>query len=649
MTPASTQITEYIRIGEYYKAVEVFNALEASTAEEKRWGGLALFLVHGDQTRVINILQTAVAEGSTEAHIELASAFERKGNIEIAYKMLEKLLPIRDTLNPLDSAFYYRQLASLDKNSGKLESSLKHIELAWYQTFLSEEAAKRSRYGISYLMSLIYSELGQDFLAAEYMNIAVNEANPTRKNTLYLAQVLTLGYLGNFDKALDILDTVNTISLPYLEVHKLDRQGFIYRHLNRLEDAKVCYEQAIIKAKKFKLNSSESFATMLLGAVHLELGNVSEARKYTARAKIIPKSKRTEMYLNFREASLASYLGNKDAKELFQKAITAFEEASSPRILACVYLHYAEYQLKFGKTTQADALICKATDVRYAIGKVAIIPMEIRTLNRVLDYLDTLPEEHYSKVIYYDYLEKGKVQKQPSVVTLQSLGQEAILIDNEPVRLTMNRAVEIACYLLHHPASKLDEIILALFPDDDPKRAKNYFHQSRYDLESAVPGLKVPYDVKTRSYSIVHTNYEFEWDFEKLEYSLNTAIPDDVFQKLMSYNGEFLPNSSSAWAEQERENIAWSAVKVGLQMLEQWYDVGEYNKCLALASKLRDIDPYNESLVLYILESTHKLEGEVIAKLKVAQFEKLFEEEVGDFTIQRDTLFVETPNPKMLN
>ena len=84
-------------------------------------------------------------------------------------------------------------------------------------------------------------------------------------------------------------------------------------------------------------------------------------------------------------------------------------------------------------------------------------------------------------------------------------------------------------------------------------------------------------------------------------------------------------------------------------MLEQWYDAEDYTKCLELANKLRDIDPYNEELVLYILESTHKLEGEVIAKLKVAQFEKLFQEEVGDFTIHRDTLFLEAPKPKTLN
>ncbi len=645
---SSAQITECIRIGEYQEAVSVFKALSNPTSDEKRWGGLALHLLK-ELTQAVDTLQMAIAEGCIEAHIELASAFQQQGKIELAYRMLDKVIPIFENLNPLDKAFYYRQLASLDVSSDKIEQALENIELAWYQTYFSEEAAKRSRFGIAYLMSYIYSELGQDFLASEYMEIALEVANPARKTQLYLNQVTMLGYLGEFDRAQALIDKANTSALPYLEIEKLHRQAFIHRNNSDLEYAIHSYEKAIVTEKQLNLIFWQCFSSMLLATVHLEFGNVVEARKYMAKARIAPKTKRSEMYLNFRDASLLSYLGEESATEQFEKAIAAFEKASSPRILACVYLHYAEHKLKFGEVAQAESLMDKATDIRHAIGKVAIVPMEIRTLNRVLDYLEDLPEEHYAKVIYYDYLEKGKVQKQPSVVTLQSLGQEAILIDNEPVRLTMNRAVEIACYLLRNPASKLDEIILALFADDDPKRAKNYFHQSRYDLESAVPGLKVPYDVKTRSYSLVHNSYEFEWDVEKLEYSLNTAIPDDVFQMLMCYNGAFLPSSSTEWAEQERENIAWSALKVGLTMLEQWYDEEDYTKCLDLASKLRDIDPYNESLVLYILEATHKLEGDVIAKLKVAQFEKLFQEEVGEFPIQQDTLFVDSPKLKMLN
>ncbi len=645
----SSEIPENIRIGEYKRAYEVFKLLPSPTAIDKRWGGLALFLIDGNYTEIVNTLQTAISEGCIEAHIELASAFESKGKITLAYKMLDNIEAIKHKLSPLDTAFYYRQLAALDGNSGKLDQALEYMELAWYQTFLSEEAAQRCRYGIAHNMAQIYTQLGQHFLATEYMDIAIKEANPVRKNTLLLHQVLPLGYLGEFERAQSIIDKVDISGLPELEASRLNCQGFIYRNLNRLDDAKECYEKAIAKAKELNSESKESFPTMLLATVHLELGNISDARKYIAHAKMIPKSKYSERYLNFREATLLAHLGDENAETEFKKAISAFEEAASPPVLACVYLHFAEYKLQIGEVTEAESLICKATDVRHAIGKVAIIPMEIRTLDRVHAYLEALPEEHYAKVIHHDYIEKGQIQKQPTVVALRSLGQEAIYIDNEPVRLTMNRAVEIACYLLRHPQSKLEEIMLGLFPDDDPKRAKNYFHQVRYDLQSAVPGLKVPYDVKTRSYSIIHNNYEFEWDIEKLKYSLNTAIPEDVFQMLMSYDGEFLPNSSTEWAEQERENIAWSALTVGLQMLEQWYDAGDYSKCLDLASKLRDIDPYNESLVLYILEATHKLEGEVIAKMKTAQFEKLFHEEVGDFPIQTDSLFSESSNLKTLN
>jgi len=598
MTISSQKITECIRIGKYQKAVQIFKSIPNTTAEEKRWGALALFLVR-DFSEVVYLLQTSIAEGCLEAHIELASAFEEQGKIELAYKMLDKLCPIKDELSALDAAFYYRQLAALDRKSGRLELALEHIELAWYQTFLSEEAEKRARYGIAHLMALIYSDLGQDFLAAEYIDIALQLVNPSRKYVLYLNQVYFLGYLGEFERAQKLIDQADISELPSEEAYKLNRQAFIYRNQNKLEIAVKCYKLSIQKARQYKDKLTETFALMEIAMVCLELGNLSEARKYIAQAKMIPKSKSSEMHLDFREAILSSFLDQADTGLKFEKTIEAFESASSRRILA---------------------------------------------LNRVLDYLDALPEDHYAKEIYYDYLEKGKVQKKPTVVTLQSLGQEAILIDDEPVRLTINRAVEIACYLLRHPASKLEEIILALFADDDPKRAKNYFHQSRYDLESAVPGLKVPYDVKTRSYSIVHNNYEFIWDVQALETNITSKVSEDVFGTLMSYEGAFLPTGMSEWAEQERGDITWDVLKAGLQMLEQWYESEDYAKCLDVASKLRELDPLNESLVLYILEATHKLEGEVIAKLKVSQFEKLFQEEVGEFPIQVDTLFTEKPN-----
>ena len=93
-----------------------------------------------------------------------------------------------------------------------------------------------------------------------------------------------------------------------------------------------------------------------------------------------------------------------------------------------------------------------------------------------------------------------------------SLGQAQLLADGQPVRFALKRTVEILCYLLRFPHRRREHLLVALWPDTDPKKAVNYLHQMRHDLEQSVSGLSVAYDRRAHTYALVHPGIELTWD-----------------------------------------------------------------------------------------------------------------------------------------
>ena len=83
------------------------------------------------------------------------------------------------------------------------------------------------------------------------------------------------------------------------------------------------------------------------------------------------------------------------------------------------------------------------------------------------------------------------------------------------------------------------------------------------------------------------------------------------------------------WAQEVRRKLEWTVVKSGLQLLDRWYAEGQVGKCLELALKLREIEPFNEVLAEYLVVTILKLEGHLAARRTFTELSNEFEIELG--------------------
>ena len=84
--------------------------------------------------------------------------------------------------------------------------------------------------------------------------------------------------------------------------------------------------------------------------------------------------------------------------------------------------------------------------------------------------------------------------------------------------------------------------------------------------------------------------------------------------------------------------MAWSIIKIGLETLQRWYDGGEHQKCLTLAHRLLEIEPFNTAIYEFVINTTLSLEGELAAKRELLRASRRFVEHLGEVPIEFDRL-----------
>ena len=126
--------------------------------------------------------------------------------------------------------------------------------------------------------------------------------------------------------------------------------------------------------------------------------------------------------------------------------------------------------------------------------------------------------------------------KSPDVLEIYTMGEEKLVLNGKVANVRMTKAVEIIAYFLEHGKVGLKKMLLDVFADEEPKAARNYFHQFKHELNSRMPGLTVEYDSGERLYSL-KTEADVLWDVAELRAG-----------RKMGALGIFLPGSGSEWA-----------------------------------------------------------------------------------------------------
>src|SRR5690606_17634345 len=123
-----------------------------------------------------------------------------------------------------------------------------------------------------------------------------------------------------------------------------------------------------------------------------------------------------------------------------------------------------------------------------------------------------------------------------TVLEVFTLGEERVALDGEPLHIPLRRRVEVLAYLLEKKAVTLQDVMDDVFPNDNPKSAKSYFHQFRHQLREHLDGLEIEYDSEAKMYRLT-SEINVLWDVAELRSG-----------RTMGGKGVFLPESKNPWA-----------------------------------------------------------------------------------------------------
>ena len=606
--------------GEAARVLHLHGSAADPSPEDDRWGGYACYLM-ADYLGARDLLGRAVSRGCGAARIELATVYRHLGEAALARRTLRGLDGWE--LTPFDRALAERERGVMLLGEGHLVEAVSALEQVWVSV---QDGPTAIRASTALALGTTHAQLGQDLRAVHVLNAAIAMTTGAKRGyplaTRGLSRVYGGDYVGaeqDFQEARTYLEAVPALasSLAYDE-------GVLRRAQGRYGDALCHFRHAVVLAGPE--GELSFFAELQICAVHTALGQTNEATAALARASRGRAEPRQDLFWQWRAAALAAAQGQGEARRL-EEVRDAFSVLGLLRETGWVCLHLSESHLRQGQVQGASAALNRATDVRHQLGSGAALATELRDLTLVRQWLEH-QQETYSRILLDDWRAlKGCA---PVQITLITLGDTRILADGQAVPMRLRRSVEILVYLLDHGPTTREQLLTALWPESAPRDAANYFHQVKNKLESALPGLTIPYHAAGGTYSVQLQGPRLNWDVTDVKRLLNAGDDDSVWEAIQAYSGAFLPGASVTWAQEERRALEWSVVKAGLRLIDRWNAEGQSSKCLELALRLREIEPYNEVLAEYLVVATLELEGHIAARRALDDLSSQFKLEVGE-------------------
>ncbi len=118
------------------------------------------------------------------------------------------------------------------------------------------------------------------------------------------------------------------------------------------------------------------------------------------------------------------------------------------------------------------------------------------------------------------------------------------------------------------------------------------------------------------------------WDVHQLG-ELLTNPSSELMLCLDDYRQGFLYESDSEWVQAERARLSRWIIRVGLETMDRWFRIGEYDKCIQLAERLIEIEPLDEALHEFLVRATWQMGGVAAARGTCKESLSLFMREVG--------------------
>ena len=608
----------------YEGAVRAYRALPAPRPVDDRWGAYAIFCAQ-DALEAKDLLVRAVARGEQAARIELATVERHLGRLSAAQACLQAL--VLSKLDAFDTCLARRELGAIALSLGKLPEAVEHLEAAW-AIASGDPWSAALKPQVAQLLGFVLSQQGLGRQAVHYLDQAVRLAQPGRRAYPLIARALALVYDARFEQAerdLTLLGAGPALQ-PNAGVLRTFVLGELRRSQGRWREAREALESAVRLARAAADPQAEFHALLALSSVLCAQGELNDALGAISRAEALAGDDRDRAFLNLRRGSWRLSAGGDGERDL-QGALQGFRALPGGREAAWSLVQLARSSLGANHPAQACKHLEDAVSLCQGLGGSGVLVSELRLAPAVADFIAAQPENSYVHWGLAGWRASHGVA--PSSVRLLTLGRESLVVDDHAARLTLRRTIEILVYVLAHPGLTLERLLAALWPDEAPRRASSYFHQTRHQLAKAVPGLAISFDGESRTYRVSTSGFDLFCDYTEVKRLLSTESEDGFQQALELYRGPFLDSVDTQWARLERETMEWSMVRSGLGLIERWVSQGDYAKSLSLSERLLEIEPLNDALAEYLITSTRELRGVLAARRVLDSIAKRYREEVG--------------------
>ena len=515
----------WVYLEEYEKGIECHkNMIQVhTTAYDDRWLGVCYFQLFDDM-KATELFYRAIARFDEAARINLAHAFiftDRSGEVIPEIEKLDF-----ESLSRYDRVLCLRVKSYYYETTGKLEEALTEAEAAWRLVQGVPELPILAPQ-ISNQLGTIYGRLGRANRALWFFDNSLNllsKGMERDKTVVRMSQLLNI--LGRYDEAIEKLQTLATNNLPKaLSASRLVSLADAVWGDKDVKSAEKYYEEAIVQALSSATIYEEFLGRLSLAAITGSQRLIATASEHLARAKVLISDKPDKLAHQFRDI-LVSYWAEEfsalETRDMLKPLAQEFSEIGLLLEQGWVRLHIAEMHRQLG---DKESMTRELDELQ----KLAVTLQNNHFLAREWTLVPKLRElalETHPKI----------AGKSPDVLEIYTMGEEKLVLNGKVVNVRMTKAVELVAYFLEHGKVSLKKMLLDVFADEEPKAARNYFHQFKHELNNRLPGLNIAYDAIERLYSL-QTEADILWDVAELRMG-----------RKMGTLGIFLPGSGSEWA-----------------------------------------------------------------------------------------------------
>lgn len=622
-----------VRLGEIDRALQVigessarmedqtrlaeFESLKASALRTK--GDVSGALAASRRAVELATADNAPIDVVAEARKELGLALMAEGAAEEAVAEFRAVLVLQERRgNTEEAAFVNGCLGSALGASGRLAESTEHLERSRQQWQIAGNTKELS--WVLNNLGITYQRIGQPALATD---VLVQCVTKSRQSGNRRAEAYAL------------------ISLADIEIQTGDASA-----------ARVKYEAALDIATELGDHTALTHARCGLAIAFGKRGDPDRGITLARQALVSAQDRGSAYEEGVALVCLGRILRQRgdleDAVSSLSGAAALFERTSATAELAQALLYLSDAALP----VRSSRSLLRVSLERFArladeLGESVYSLVSASEVSRVLEYAAS---KRIGGGLFRDIARRAarsgdESAEEPSAtrlpdIKIRALGAFEVEVGGRQVlsfEWESEKAREMFLLLAaKRQQSTRDEIISDLWPDAGGPRASSAFHSTLHRVRRATFREVI---VESAGRYRLNPDVALVSDVEVFLTGINRALSGGLAEldraallkdALALYRGPFAPGLESEWAESFRRSLEEEFLSSSIQLARSLVDNGDYTTAVRTAERVLEIDPFNESACLLLMQA-HAGGGDAESALRVyRRFSETLDLELGE-------------------